>query len=227
MTEMQRTFLGEITGSRLAVLVDGENIPPALADRMFDLLPTLDRIPVRRVYGDAGRLAEWAADTRLTAVHAPASRNSAEIALTVDAMALALTHQADAFAILSAGGDFRPLAVWLREHGFPVRGLGLAATPKGYRDACTEFHELPSEPLLPGPVSETAAGRGDLDRLIALVRDSGEEGLLLTRLGEEMRQRHGLSARAFGRVHWKKVVELHPAQFRIVGRGSMLRVRLA
>lgn len=46
------------------------------------------------------------------------------------------------FGIMSSDSDFMPLAMRIRQDGYPVYGFGGAKTPEGFRQACTRFIDV-------------------------------------------------------------------------------------
>ncbi|WP_419694420.1 NYN domain-containing protein [Mesorhizobium muleiense] len=134
----------------LAVLVDAENVPARFADRLFEHVATLGCASVRRAYGDFSGLwsAAWASACARHAIvsqqqfSAGAGKNSADIALVVDAMELLAESRVDAICLASSDGDFSPLALKLRERGMALYGFGGADTPERFRQACKRFTYL-------------------------------------------------------------------------------------
>jgi len=132
---------------RLAVLIDGENMPARYADAIFDELSRLGEASVRRVYGDIleGGTKPWLeklAPLAIAPVHQPknsVAKNASDIALVIDAMDLLNSDRFGGFVLVSSDSDFTKLAQRIREHGVDVYGVGEAKTPKPFRMACKQF----------------------------------------------------------------------------------------
>jgi len=137
---------------RLAVLIDAENAPAKYADAIFKELATPGEASVRRVYGDFSgeRLNDWKkvlANYALIPHQQPAytkGKNSADIALVIDAMDLLHSARFNGFVLVSSDSDFTRLASRIREHGLDVFGMGGQQTPEAFRKACKRFIFLES-----------------------------------------------------------------------------------
>ncbi|MFN3643518.1 MAG: NYN domain-containing protein [Gemmobacter sp.] len=127
---------------RLALLVDGENLPHAFAEQILARAAAHGALPVRRVYGNMTRLAAWEAAPGFRPVHTGTGKNSADMMLVIEAMALVHAGGLDGVAIASSDRDFTHLAHHLRERGLIVIGIGTAFAPEAFRKACTRFIEL-------------------------------------------------------------------------------------
>src|SRR5687767_7226914 len=129
--------------TRLAVLIDGDNVSPAIADRVFTDVEMLGDPIVRRVYGDS--LDKWKPAIRKYALKsefvAPnvGKKNAADFALVIDAMDILHGGQVDGFCLVSSDSDFTRLASRIREAGVDVYGFGSKRTPDSLRSALTEF----------------------------------------------------------------------------------------
>jgi uncharacterized protein (TIGR00288 family) len=146
---------------RLAVLIDGENVPAKLAKQLFEEIAGLGEASVRRIYGDfsSGKMNGWAAvqaDFGILPQHFPtvSGKNSSDIAMVIDAMDLLHSGRFDGFCLVTADGDFTRMAARIREHGKDVFGFGARHAPKGLVQACKRFIYLenigiPDEAPLP------------------------------------------------------------------------------
>jgi hypothetical protein len=141
--------------ARLAVLIDGENASPQVADGLFGEIAKLGETSVRRIYGDfsSPRLKKWA---DILAQHAIlphqqfaniAGKNASDIALVIDAMDLLHSGRCDGFCLVSSDSDFTRLASRIREHGVQVFGFGERKTPESLRRVCHRF--IYTENLVP------------------------------------------------------------------------------
>ncbi|MEO7352686.1 MAG: NYN domain-containing protein [Marmoricola sp.] len=133
--------------SRLAVLIDADNISPKVAKDVFEELAGYGTLTVKRAYGDwtTSQLNGWKEQLHSYAI-APmqqfaytVGKNSTDSALIIDAMDLLYAGHLDGFVIVSSDSDFTRLATRLRESGMTVYGLGAKKTPRAFRDACDKF----------------------------------------------------------------------------------------
>jgi hypothetical protein len=132
---------------RLAVLIDADNVPAAIADGLFDEVATLGDASVRRIYGDfAGpHLGKW---REVLAAHAinptqqfayTKGKNASDITLVIEAMDLLHDGRVDGFCLVSSDSDLTRLASRIREQGLVVYGFGAEKTPDAFVKACTRF----------------------------------------------------------------------------------------
>lgn len=131
---------------RLAVLIDGENVPATLAKQLFEEIAGLGEASVRRIYGDFSgtKMKSWAAllaDFGILPQHFPtvSGKNSSDIAMVIDAMDLLHSGRFEGFCLVTADGDFTRLAARIREQGKDVFGFGDRKAPKGLVQACKRF----------------------------------------------------------------------------------------
>jgi uncharacterized LabA/DUF88 family protein len=178
--------------SRLAVLIDADNISPKVAKDVFEELAGYGTLTVKRAYGDwtTSQLNGWKDQLHAFAI-APmqqfaytVGKNSTDSALIIDAMDLLYAGHLDGFVIVSSDSDFTRLATRLRESGMTVYGLGAKKTPRAFRDACDRFtflevlradaHEVeaappeviaPEEATAPEPTRD-AKGNGALQSML-------------------------------------------------------------
>ena len=133
--------------TRLAVLVDADNVSAKWASAIFKEIAAYGDATVRRIYGDfaSDSLGSWRKvlpDHALNAHHQPAytrGKNSSDIALVIDAMDLLHSGRVDGFVLVSSDSDFTSLASRIREQGLTVIGIGKETTPESLRKACKRF----------------------------------------------------------------------------------------
>lgn len=148
---------------RLAVLIDADNVPAAIADGLFDEIATLGDATVRRIYGDfAGpHLGKW---REVLAAHAinptqqfayTKGKNASDITLVIEAMDLLHDGRVDGFCLVSSDSDLTRLASRIREQGLVVYGFGAEKTPDAFVKACTRFiyieNLVPEKEAKPAP----------------------------------------------------------------------------
>ena len=161
----------------LAVLIDADNTSARYAQAIFEEIAKFGEANVRRIYGDFSgtRLKGWDDATKSLAIlqHQQRSnttgKNSADIALVIDAMDLMHKGKLDGFCLISSDSDFTRLAQRLREDGLNVYGFGERKTPEAFRSACNRFIyvdnliEAGAEEATP-KISATAAAPGPLPK---------------------------------------------------------------
>lgn len=154
-------------GERVAVLVDCDNTTPDALAFALRKIAQFGRIVVRRGYGNHNTLtAKWR-ESLLTHAFSPqlqfqyaAGKNTADIALALDAVELLFDNRADIFCIVTSDSDFAYLCRKLRERGARVYIVGEKKTPEALRNASDEFFELEllrKEPRPPGDHRGAAA----------------------------------------------------------------------
>jgi len=214
--------------TRVAVLVDGDNVSSRHQRAVMAEAARLGRVDVRRVYGDAAKFGEW---DGFRVVHAGGTKNAADMYLVVDAMALALSEGIGAFVIVSCDRDFAPVAISLRERGLTVVGAGRELAALTFQQACSRFVTLekarPPEVAVspvsaapkPVPGSVPVSLSDDHVRAVRAVYLAGGE-ILLAKLG------HALGKRPNRVTSWKAFLRQRSDVFGFVGEGNDLRVRL-
>lgn len=206
---------------RVAVLVDGENLSQDHAGKIILRAGKLGRLTVARVYGDAAKLPKWATAPRFRLIHSQSGKNSADMHLTIDAMHLALTGQAETFVIASSDSDFTPLALYLREAGFTVWGLGEAKARESFRAACAGFEVLALEK---GPI---APSDPTVTKIAELIRAEGKAGAMAIPLvSTRMHKLHGIKISTLPQKTWRAYLLAHPDHFVCDPRGPDAQVRL-
>jgi predicted nuclease of predicted toxin-antitoxin system len=137
----------------VAFLVDAENISSSqmehIVEHALDEAKKLGEVNIKRVYGNCNLFNnnnnKWN-DTclrlELEQIHLTKptpTKNTADIALAVDAIELAVEGKCNRFCIVTSDSDFTPLARRLRELKCQVLGVGEKKTPKTLTAACNRF----------------------------------------------------------------------------------------
>lgn len=139
--------------TRVAVLVDCDNTTPEILEHALRVVAQFGRVVVRRGYGNHTTLAnKWqqalvrlAFTPCLQYQYAP-GKNTADIALALDAIEAMFDGRADNFCIVTSDSDFAYLCRKLRERGATVCIVGEAKTPDALRNASDQFFEwIPPE----------------------------------------------------------------------------------
>ena len=117
------------TTPKVMLLIDADNVSADVIEQaMQRTLIEHGAVHLRRAYGNAETaLKHQGLFKRLSVrpmVNLSAGKNSTDIALAVDAMALAITERPDVVVLVSSDSDFAPLVIRLRETGCRVCGIG-------------------------------------------------------------------------------------------------------
>lgn len=131
---------------KLAVLIDADNAPADIIDRLLEEIAKYGIASVKRIYGDWSHgLSKWKAALLPHAIIPvqqfayTKGKNATDMALVIDAMDLLYSGNFDGFCIVSSDSDFTRLASRLRESGLTVYGFGEKKTPEAFRKACDKF----------------------------------------------------------------------------------------
>lgn len=154
------------TDSRVAVLVDCDNTTPEILEHALRVVAQFGRVVVRRGYGNHGTLANKWQEALVRLAFTPclqyqyaAGKNTADIALALDALEALFDQRADTFCLVTSDSDFAYLCRKLRERGATVHIVGEAKTPDALRNASDQFFEwTPPEPVAAADAT-TAAGK--------------------------------------------------------------------
>ena len=124
---------------KLAVLIDGDNIPSAYVKEMMEEIAKYGNPTIKRIYGDWTKphLSKWKnlllenAITPIQQYGYTVGKNATDSAMIIDAV--------DGFCLVSSDSDFTRLATRLREAGMKVYGIGEKKTPNPFIVACDKF----------------------------------------------------------------------------------------
>lgn len=132
---------------KIAVLIDGDNIPSAYVKEMMEEIAKYGNPTVKRIYGDwtNPRLGKWKnvllenAITPIQQYGYTAGKNATDSAMIIDAMDILYSGDVNGFCLVSSDSDFTRLATRLREAGMQVFGIGEKKTPNPFIVACDKF----------------------------------------------------------------------------------------
>lgn len=139
---------------QVAVLVDCDNTSPAVLAFASLVVAKLGRVVVRRGYGNHTTLSNKWQSALVEHAFTPClqfqyanGKNTADIALALDAQELLFDARADTFCIVTSDSDFSYLCRKLRERGATVCIVGEAETPMALRNATDQFFQwIPAQP---------------------------------------------------------------------------------
>lgn len=149
---------------RVAVLVDCDNTSPEILEYALRVVAQFGRVVIRRGYGNHSTLAKTWQDALVRLAFTPclqyqyaAGKNTADIALALDALEVMFDHRADKFCLVTSDSDFAYLCRKLRERGAMVCIVGENKTPEALRNASDQFFEWQPENALEAEQADTNA----------------------------------------------------------------------
>lgn len=150
--------------ARVAVLVDCDNVTPEILEYALRVVAQFGRVVLRRGYGNHGTLANKWQEALVRLAFTPclqyqyaAGKNTADIALALDALEAMFDDRADTFCLVTSDSDFAYLCRKLRERGATVCIVGEAKTPDALRNASDQFFEWTRPEQPPDLVIDGAA----------------------------------------------------------------------
>lgn len=154
--------------SRVAVLVDCDNTKPEILEHALKVVAQFGRVVLRRGYGNHGTLTNRWQEALVRLAFTPclqyqyaSGKNTADIALALDALEAMFDGRADNFCIVTSDSDFAYLCRKLRERGATVSIVGEAKTPAALRNASDQFYEwAPVEETMPSTSVAVDSGAG-------------------------------------------------------------------
>ncbi|MFK8402416.1 NYN domain-containing protein [Pseudomonas sp. BGr12] len=158
--------------TRVAVLVDCDNVSPDILEHALRVVAQFGRVVLRRGYGNHATLSHRWQEALVRQAFTPclqyqyaAGKNTADIALALDALEALFDSRADTFCLVTSDSDFAYLCRKLRERGAMVCIVGEPKTPDALRNASDQFFEWvrPLEPVAKpsGDVPGRAAAKAD------------------------------------------------------------------
>jgi uncharacterized LabA/DUF88 family protein len=132
---------------KLAVLIDGDNIPSKYIKEMMEEIAKYGTPTIKRIYGDwtKPQLSKWKAillENAITPIQQygyTTGKNATDSAMIIDAMDILYSNNVNGFCLVSSDSDFTRLATRLRESGMQVYGIGEKKTPDPFIVACDKF----------------------------------------------------------------------------------------
>jgi len=163
---------------KLAVLIDGDNIPSAYVKEMMEEIAKYGNPTIKRIYGDWTKpnLSKWKnlllenAITPIQQYGYTTGKNATDSAMIIDAMDILYSEKVNGFCLVSSDSDFTRLATRLREAGMQVYGIGEKKTPNPFIVACDKFiyiEILKSQSLANEgeSVEDKASVKNDVDKI--------------------------------------------------------------
>ena len=134
----------------IALLIDADNASPAGIDPVLTVLAELGQVNIRRAYGNWRKtsLKGWVDKMHRYGIEPSQQfditkgKNATDMKMTIDAMDMLYRGRVQGFGIMSSDSDFMPLAMRIRQDGYPVYGFGGEKTPEAFRQACSRFIDV-------------------------------------------------------------------------------------
>ena len=221
-----------VAEARVAVLVDCDNTSPEILEYALRVVAQFGRVVLRRGYGNHDTLARKWQEALVRLAFTPclqyqyaAGKNTADIALALDAMEAMFDARADTFCLVTSDSDFAYLCRKLRERGATVHIVGESKTPDALRNASDQFFEWqPPEPASGAadaakPKAVTAATKTQTKRrpkavikaVELLAGDTPDGWVGLGALGQYLKRTDpGFSPKAFGHAALSDMVRSYP-----------------
>ncbi|MES2666682.1 MAG: NYN domain-containing protein [Pseudomonadota bacterium] len=200
-------FSVSTTKARVAILVDGDNIPHVELSVIESVANNLGNTAIRRVYGDMTVRKEWASEINYLTIHCSTAhgKNRADVHLVIGALDIAHRGLATSFLIVSDDKDFGPLVAYLRE-------IGLTAEQIGKQPQKTKA--VPSQTVV----------LSKLDQKIHDLFHQSKAELSLQHIGSQMR--NGKVKEQTGKATWRAYLTGKPDLYKLVGTGGETVIRL-
>lgn len=221
------------TRGSVALLVDGENFHASNAAELAKATAGLGPVRFRRVYGNAEQIKSWD-DHGYRMCPTRPGKNSADMLLCVQAMALVMRDGVSTILIASSDRDFTYLAEELRELGVEVIGVGLAIAAKSFQNSCAAYVVVePREPVAgkpaklaaPPPKPKQVPTLSDL--VVSLLKGMGKGAEMeIAALNHKMRGLHQTNISGQPEKTWRAFLVARPNVFVCDPRGPGAKVRL-
>ncbi len=132
---------------KIVLLIDADNTQINKLEGVIRKISAYGRIVVKRAYGNWKKdtLKNWESELKRLAIKAEQQfdyvlgKNATDMALVIDAVNLLHRGIYNGFAIIASDSDYTPLAIYLRESGTRVIGVGEKKAPGAFRNSCDEF----------------------------------------------------------------------------------------
>ncbi len=164
-----------IKDTKLAVLIDGDNIPSKYVAEMMNEITKYGTPTIKRIYGDWTKphLTKWKTILLENAINPiqqysyTTGKNATDSAMIIDAMDILYSEKVDGFCLVSSDSDFTKLATRLREAGMQVFGIGEKKTPDPFIVACDKFIylEILKKDIDDKPGEKGSVKKPDVDKI--------------------------------------------------------------
>lgn len=212
------------TKARVAVLIDGDHIPPSFRGTIAMEGARLGDTISTQLFCDLSFRPDWASETGIDVTHCKGrpGKNSADMSLCIAALDLAYRGLATAFVIASNDRDFEPLIRHLHRMGFTANQIRPAVPPAPQAE-----RPVPASPI---PVSPASYAKKDTRPLLEKVRAAikahgGPDGIEIVALNPLL-HRQGVRISQEPEKTWRAWLQARPQAFTCDPRGPHAKVRL-
>ena len=215
-----------ISGSgegRVAVLADCDNTSPDILEYALRVVAQFGRVVIRRGYGNQGTLGGTWREALVRLAFTPclqyqytAGKNTADIALGLDALEILFDHRAEKFCLVTSDSDFAYLCRKLRERGATVCIVGEEKTPDALRNASDKFFEYQppeaeSQKKATAKPVQKQRPKSLLSAVALLATEAPEGWVHLGALGQYMRRSDpSFTPKKYGHGGLLEMVETYP-----------------
>lgn len=206
--------------SRIAVLIDGDNVPRSFRPRIASEAAKLGNVVIWQLFGDIAHHSDWSREAGIDMHHCTgkAGSNAADIALVIGALDLAYRGLAEGFLIVSNDRDFEPLLRHLQKMGRSASILKRPTPPA--------TKPKPAPTPAPKMAQEKMDAAAILHHVIDLIRTQGDaNGLPVARLNA-IHSRTGFRVSSTPEKQWRAWLKARPEYFQIDPKGPNSRVRV-
>jgi len=134
---------------KLALLIDVENVSPAMLPSILETLKQTWDPFLRRAYGsDLAPCRKILTDCGISPVQLLRNvkgKSISDQAICIGCMEILHAGRANGICLVSGDSDFTQLVFHVREQNVPILVFGNESTPSALRNACTEFHIIPRQ----------------------------------------------------------------------------------
>jgi len=209
----------------IALLIDSDNASPAGIDPVLTVLAELGQVNIRRAYGNWRKtsLKGWVDKMHRYGIEPSQQfditkgKNATDMKMTIDAMDLLYRGRVQGFGIMSSDSDFMPLAMRIRQDGYPVYGFGGEKTPEAFRQACSRFIDVNALIRAEKEEQHAELGEGFDEELLNLLFDAynaskrDEKGFAkLSEVGQRAGNRSSFDTRNYGHSRLVDLIEVIP-----------------
>jgi len=209
----------------IALLIDSDNASPAGIDPVLTVLAELGQVNIRRAYGNWRKtsLKGWVDKMHRYGIEPSQQfditkgKNATDMKMTIDAMDLLYRGRVQGFGIMSSDSDFMPLAMRIRQDGYPVYGFGGEKTPEAFRQACSRFIDVNALIRAEKEEQHAEVSEGFDEELLNLLFDAynaskrDEKGFAkLSEVGQRAGNRSSFDTRNYGHSRLVDLIEVIP-----------------
>ena len=218
----------------IALLIDADNASPAGIDPVLTVLAELGQVNIRRAYGNWRKtsLKGWIDRMHRYGIEPQQQfdmtkgKNATDMKMTIDALDLLYSGRVHGFGIMSSDSDFMPLAMRIRQDGWPVYGFGGAKTPEAFQNACSRFIDvnalIKAEKAQTGQKEKSAANAAPKEKVVdeellnllidAYDASNRDEGgwAKLSEVGQRAGNRSSFDTRNYGYSRLSDLIDASP-----------------